>query len=193
MTEEIEYSYVTGHKGVHVARIHRHHLHFRRRPGSHGAHRSITEGDRPGCLKSISRSEWVSNPAEAGKKDLQHRGLIRTSPPVKATPPRPARATSGCAPSSSSAHAAAKSKGTYLSERYGQIARRRGKKKAIVAVAHEILLAAYRVLDTGEPYHDRGPEVVRIEPDDTRKKRFISELHRLGYSVSLILIPQPAA
>jgi transposase len=90
------------------------------------------------------------------------------------------------------AHAAAKSKGTYLGERYRQLARRRGKKKAIVAIAHEILLAAYRVLSTGEPYRDRGPEVVRTEADEARKKRAISELHRLGYSVSLQPIPQPA-
>jgi transposase len=91
------------------------------------------------------------------------------------------------------AQAAARSKGTYLSERYRQLARRRGKKKAIVAVAHEILLAAHRVLSTDEPYRDRGPEVVRTEADDSRKRKAISELHRLGYSVTLLPIPQPAA
>lgn len=91
------------------------------------------------------------------------------------------------------AHAAAKSKGTYLSERYRQLARRRGKKKAIVAIAHEILLAAYRVLATDEPYRDRGPEIVRTEAEDSRKKRALRELHHLGYSVTLTSIPQPAA
>lgn len=36
--------------------------------------------------------------------------------------------------------------------------RRHGDKKAIVAVGHEILIAAHWVLSTGEPYHDPGPE-----------------------------------
>jgi hypothetical protein len=35
--------------------------------------------------------------------------------------------------------------------------RRRGDAKAIVAVGHEILLAAYRVLATAQPYTDPGP------------------------------------
>ena len=91
------------------------------------------------------------------------------------------------------AHAASQSKGTYLSERYRQLARRRGKKKAIAAVAHEILLAAYRVLSTGEPYRDRGPDVVRTEADEAAKRKALTQLHRLGYSVTLTPIPRPAA
>jgi transposase len=48
-----------------------------------------------------------------------------------------------------SARRPARRKGTYPSERYLQVCRRRGDKRAIIAVAHEILLAAYRCLDTG--------------------------------------------
>ena len=56
-----------------------------------------------------------------------------------------------------SARGASRSKGTYLSERYRQVMRRRGDAKAIVALGHEILLAAYRVLATAQPYTDPGP------------------------------------
>jgi transposase len=56
-----------------------------------------------------------------------------------------------------SARAASRSKGTYLPERYRQVMRRRGDTKAIVAIGHEILLAAYRVLATAQPYTDPGP------------------------------------
>lgn len=38
--------------------------------------------------------------------------------------------------------------------------RRRGDKKPMVAVAHEILTAAYRVLDGDQPYIDPGPEAL---------------------------------
>jgi transposase len=57
-----------------------------------------------------------------------------------------------------SSRRAARLKGTYFSERYRQVCRRRGDKKAIVAVGHEILVAAWRVLSTGEPYVDPGAQ-----------------------------------
>lgn len=91
------------------------------------------------------------------------------------------------------AHGAARSKDTYLSARYRLLARRRGKKKAIVAVAHEILVASYRALKSGEPYQDRGPDVARNQDQEAAKRKAISTLHRLGFAVSLKELPQPAA
>ena len=44
------------------------------------------------------------------------------------------------------AHAAAKTKGTYLSSQYRRIAARRGKKRALIAVGHTILVMAYHML-----------------------------------------------
>jgi transposase len=41
------------------------------------------------------------------------------------------------------AHAAARTKGPYLSAQYRRLATRRGKKRAILAVAHSILVMAY--------------------------------------------------
>ena len=70
-----------------------------------------------------------------------------------------------------SARRAARLKGTYLAERYLQICRRRGDKKAIVAIAHEILIAAYRCLSTGEFYVDPGPEVLRNLSAEHVKRR----------------------
>jgi hypothetical protein len=56
-----------------------------------------------------------------------------------------------------SARAASRSKGTYLGERYRRLARRRGDKKAIIAIAHEILAATWQMLSTGEIYREQGP------------------------------------
>jgi transposase len=55
-----------------------------------------------------------------------------------------------------SANAAARSKNTYLHAQYEQVKRRRGHNKAIVAVAHSILIAAYHILKHDVPYHDLG-------------------------------------
>lgn len=89
-----------------------------------------------------------------------------------------------------SARAAARSKGTYLSERYRQVRRRRGDKKAIVAVGHEILIAAWRVLCTREPYHDPGPDTLRNLSAEHVKRRALAQLRALGYEVT---VHEPAA
>jgi transposase len=92
-----------------------------------------------------------------------------------------------------SAHAAGKSKGTYLSERYRQLARRRGKKKALVAIGHDILVTAYHLLATDQHYQDSGPERVKTEAEDLAKRRAIRQLQSLGYRVALTPLPGSAA
>jgi transposase len=84
-----------------------------------------------------------------------------------------------------SARAATRTKGTYLREHYVQIRRRRGDARAVVAVGHEILIAAYRVLETGQPYLDPGSAVVAQRTIDRSRRRAVDSLRRLGYNVSL--------
>ena len=52
------------------------------------------------------------------------------------------------------AHAAARIKGTYLSAQYHRLAARIGKKKAIVAVEHSILIIAYHLIQRNELYRE---------------------------------------
>lgn len=52
--------------------------------------------------------------------------------------------------------AAGRTKNTYLSAQYRRLARRRGKKRAAVAVGHTILVIAYHVLDRGCSYQEPG-------------------------------------
>ncbi len=80
---------------------------------------------------------------------------------------------------------------TFLGERYRRIARRRGKKKAVVAVGRSILVIAWYLLSDPEVgYHDLGPDFYdsRINPE-RKKRNHIRELEALGYKVTL----QPAA
>lgn len=87
-----------------------------------------------------------------------------------------------------SARAATRTKGTYLRERYLHLRRRRGDAKAVVALGHKILLAAYRILDTGQPYIDPGPATFNAITAERERRRALDQLHRLGFNVT----PEPA-
>jgi len=76
---------------------------------------------------------------------------------------------------------------TFLGERYRRIARRRGKKKAIVAVGRSILVIVWHLLSDPEArFHDLGPDFydTRIGPD-RKKRNHIRQLEALGYTVTL--------
>ncbi|MGP4103249.1 IS110 family transposase, partial [Nonomuraea sp. KM90] len=74
-----------------------------------------------------------------------------------------------------------------LGERYRRIARRRGKKKAVVAVGRSILTIVWHLLSNSDArFHDLGADFydTRIKPD--RKKRtHVRQLEALGYRVTL--------
>ncbi|MGI8411760.1 MAG: IS110 family transposase [Solirubrobacteraceae bacterium] len=91
-----------------------------------------------------------------------------------------------------SARAAARTKETYLSERYRQLARRRGDKKAIIAIAHEILTAAWHMLTNGELYRETGPAPIREHAIERARNRAIKQLERLGHKVTLDELPKAA-
>ena len=80
---------------------------------------------------------------------------------------------------------------TFLGQRYRRIARRRGKKKAIVAVGRSILVIIWHLLsEPGIHYHDLGPGFYDTRLGAQRAKRnHIRALQDLGYTVTL----EPAA
>lgn len=80
---------------------------------------------------------------------------------------------------------------TFLGERYRRITRRRGKKKAVVAVGRSILVIVWHLLSDPEiRYHDLGSGYYDSRTNPEHKKRnHIRELEALGYRVTL----QPAA
>jgi transposase len=78
-----------------------------------------------------------------------------------------------------SAWAATATKNCFLKEKFWRIARKSGGKKppALTAIAHQILLLVYQVLDTGQPYQERGATALT----DSQKQRLIRHhFHRLG-------------
>jgi len=84
------------------------------------------------------------------------------------------------------AHAAARTKNTFLAERCRRLAVRRGKKRAIVATAHAILVSVWFMLTTDSPYQELGDSYHLQHSDKTRRTRhLLTELGRLGYTVTL--------
>ena len=87
-----------------------------------------------------------------------------------------------------SAWAASHSK-TYLGSQYRRIAKRRGPKRAAIAVAHSILIIAFHLLRDGLAYQDLGPDYFdRV--DAARLRRYhLRRLAELGYDVTKLGIP----
>ena len=76
---------------------------------------------------------------------------------------------------------------TFLGEKYRRIARRRGSKRAIVALGRSILVIAWHLLSDPETrFYDLGPgyHAARTHPE-RRKRTHIRELEALGYTVTL--------
>lgn len=83
------------------------------------------------------------------------------------------------------AQAAARTKGTYLSALYKRIARRRGKKRATVAVAHAILVILYHMLKNRISYYELGADYFDQLGHDNLVKATRRRLENLGYKVTL--------
>ncbi len=80
---------------------------------------------------------------------------------------------------------ATKMKGTYLFAKYQSLVGRRGKKKALVAVGHKILIMCYHILKYKVPYKELGPNYLDTREKDRIAKSYIKRLTNLGYTVTL--------
>lgn len=83
------------------------------------------------------------------------------------------------------AHAAARSKTTYLGAQYRRLAARRGTKKAIIALGHTILVMVYHVLTRREPYRDLGSNYFDEHDRQAVERRLVRRLEKLGLTVSI--------
>jgi transposase len=83
------------------------------------------------------------------------------------------------------AWAATKEKDSYLAALYRRLAPRRGKKRAIVAVARTILQAAWHILKEGVSYKERGGDYFEHLNEEKSTKYFVKRLEKFGYEVVL--------
>jgi transposase len=87
------------------------------------------------------------------------------------------------------AWAASRSKGTYLAAQYHRLAARRGKKRAITAVGHSILVIAWHLQKRGVTYEELGADWFDKLNLEGSKRYHIRRLEKLGFKVSI----EPAA
>jgi transposase len=83
------------------------------------------------------------------------------------------------------AWAASRTKNSYLASQYRRLAGRRGKKRALIAVGHSLLVIFYHMLKAGTSYADLGGDFFdRLEPERLTHY-YVKRLERLGHRVTL--------
>ncbi len=80
---------------------------------------------------------------------------------------------------------AARTRGTYLKDKYHRLKARRGPKRAALAVAHKILVAAYHIIARGVPYHELGEDYLDRQARSRVTHGLVARLRRMGYSVDI--------
>ncbi|MGH9554884.1 MAG: IS110 family transposase [Terriglobales bacterium] len=83
------------------------------------------------------------------------------------------------------AWAAAHTKNTYFAAQFRRIASRRGKKRALIAVAHSLLVAAYLMLKHKRHYQELGADFFDTLNKEHVKRRLVQRLGKLGFEVTL--------
>ena len=83
------------------------------------------------------------------------------------------------------AWAGIKTKASYFYAQFHRIARRRGRNKAAIAVAHSMLTTIYHVLRTGQPYAELGVDYFDTLDATRIERHHVRRLQQLGYSVTL--------
>lgn len=79
--------------------------------------------------------------------------------------------------------AATRTKGTYLRSKYDSLVGRRGKKKALIAVGHKILIAAYFILKDKVEYKELGEGFLDNKKKKHQIHHHIKRLKELGLDV----------
>src|SRR5262249_24620111 len=77
----------------------------------------------------------------------------------------------------------------YLSAQFRRIAARRGMKRAVMAVAHSMLVIAYTMLKSDQTYKELGGAYLEQINKDQLQRYYVKRLQRLGLTVTV----QPAA
>ena len=75
--------------------------------------------------------------------------------------------------------------GSYYQAKFKALKKRRGHKRALVAIAHAMLVAIYHMIKKGEPYREIGAKVVSDHELSRKKEYLVKQFQNLGFSVSL--------
>ena len=76
-------------------------------------------------------------------------------------------------------------KNCYLSSQFKRIAARRGPKRALMAVAHTMLVIGYHMLKTGQGYYELGGNYLERINKNQLRRHFVKRLQKLGFKVTV--------
>jgi hypothetical protein len=74
--------------------------------------------------------------------------------------------------------------GIYLTAQFHRLARRRGKQKAVLAVAHSGLVLLYHLLRDHHPDSDLGADYFDLLDRARHERRYVHQVERLGYTLA---------
>ncbi len=83
------------------------------------------------------------------------------------------------------AWAATRTKNTYLRSKYESLVGRRGKKRALIAVGHKILVATFFILKDKVKYKELGYEFLQEKKKEKQITRYVKLLKELGAEVEV--------
>jgi transposase len=83
------------------------------------------------------------------------------------------------------AWAGSRKKGSYFGAQHRRLTRRRGAKRATMAVGHSQLCVIYQMLKNNTRFQDLGAEYLEHKNDDRLKQQLISRLQSLGCKVTI--------
>jgi transposase len=90
------------------------------------------------------------------------------------------------------AWAVTRKKDCYLSAQFKRLAVRRGMKRAVMAVAHTMLIIGYHMLKTGQGYYELGGDYLERINKDQLQRYYTKRLQRLGLKVTVEPVPEAA-
>ena len=73
---------------------------------------------------------------------------------------------------------------TFLGSKFWSVTKRMGKKRANVVIAHKILVIAYHILKTGQPYNELGAEYLEKRKPISTEELMIRRLQKQGFVVT---------
>ncbi len=80
---------------------------------------------------------------------------------------------------------ATRTKNTYLRSKYDSLVPRKGKKKALIAIGHKLLMAAYFILRDNKPYRELGHDYLLNRRQTNQVTTYLHKLRELGVEVAL--------
>jgi len=81
--------------------------------------------------------------------------------------------------------AASRTKNTYLKARYHRLAARRGRKRALIALGHRILIIAYHIIKEQSTYSELGADYFDRLNEQAIIRRLTARIQILGYQVAI--------